>query len=37
MDFIKVCESCIVNEVNDCVSRKICDRLKQFLKFYLKF
>ena len=43
MDFIKVCESfevrvnCIVNEVNACVLRKICESLNKFWKFYLKF
>ena len=28
--------NCIVNDVNDCVFRKICESLNKFLKFCLK-
>ena len=30
-------ENCIVNEFNDFVLRKICERLYKIWKFYLKF
>ena len=35
--FWTVLVNCIVNHVNDCVFRKICESLNKFWKFDLKF